>query len=398
MGNSPQIISSLRKVYLMSYEKINQIQQFNFQINRVLTFGEIAADVNAVREKTARIHTFDEWRKVWDDLGKAAEQKSKFLRAAYCFRMAEFFLKADDSKKDLLYQRCIKCFYKAFDIELQFAYEKYDVPFRGKSLNCIKMKSPHSKGTVLICGGYDSFIEEFVFQVHSLALKDYDVILFEGAGQGHCLKQKLYFQYDFENSTSAILDFFKIEQCAIVGISWGGYFAMRSAAFEKRIKAVAAYDVLDNGFEVMTHIFPSVICKIIRGAYAYKNAKVVNGLVNKICRKSVLADWAFSQGMYITGTTTPYDFYESISRHTLNGITPQITQDVLLLAGEKDHYIPSRQFYRLKNNLPNVHSLTCRMFTENEGGEQHCQIGNHLIAINCIISWLDKYFKAENKR
>lgn len=65
---------------------------------------------------------------------------------------------------------------------------------------------------------------------------------------------------------------------------------------------------------------------------------------------------------------------------------------------KKDHYIPSQQFYRLKKNLPNVHSLTCRMFTESEGGEQHCQIGNHLIAINYIIDWLDKYFKAGSKR
>lgn len=312
--------------------------------------------------------------------------------------MAEFFLKEGDTQKDLLYQRCVNCFYKAFDIELQFAYEKYNIPIKEKFLNCIRMRVPHSKGTVLVCGGYDSFIEEFVFQVHSLALKNYDVILFEGAGQGRCLKQNLYFQYNFENFTSAILDFFKIKDCAIVGISWGGYFAMRSAAFEKRIKAVVAYDAMDNGFEVMTHIFPSVICKIIREAYAHKNAKVVNGLVNKIRRKSILADWAFSQGMYITGTATPYDFYVNISKHTLNGITPQITQDVLLLAGEKDHYIPSQQFYRLKKNLPNVHSLTCRMFTESEGGEQHCQIGNHLIAINYIIDWLDKYFKAGSKR
>lgn len=398
MGSSIKIIKKLRKKHHMRYEKINPIQQFNFQINRILTYGEIAADVNTVRKKTAKIRTFDEWQNVWSDMGKLAEQKSEFLRAAYCFRMAEFFLKEGDTQKDLLYQRCVNCFYKAFDIELQFAYEKYNIPIKEKFLNCIRMRVPHSKGTVLVCGGYDSFIEEFVFQVHSLALKNYDVILFEGAGQGRCLKQNLYFQYNFENFTSAILDFFKIKDCAIVGISWGGYFAMRSAAFEKRIKAVVAYDVMDNGFEVMTHIFPSVICKIIREAYAHKNAKVVNGLVNKIRRKSILADWAFSQGMYITGTATPYDFYVNISKHTLNGITPQITQDVLLLAGEKDHYIPSQQFYRLKKNLSNVHSLTCRMFTESEGGEQHCQIGNHLIAINYIIDWLDKYFKAGSKR
>ena len=223
MGSSIKIIKKLRKKHHMRYEKINPIQQFNFQINRILTYGEIAADVNTVRKKTAKIRTFDEWQNVWSDMGKLAEQKSEFLRAAYCFRMAEFFLKEGDTQKDLLYQRCVNCFYKAFDIELQFAYEKYNIPIKEKFLNCIRMRVPHSKGTVLVCGGYDSFIEEFVFQVHSLALKNYDVILFEGAGQGRCLKQNLYFQYNFENFTSAILDFFKIKDCAIVGISWGGY-------------------------------------------------------------------------------------------------------------------------------------------------------------------------------
>lgn len=376
----------------MSYEQINPIQQFNFQINRVLTYGEIASDVNMVREKTAKISSFDEWQNVWNDLGKIAEEKSEFLRAAYCFRMADFFMKAKDNDKELLYKKCIHCFYKAFDNELHLSYERYDVPFDGKFLNCIKLIAPHSKGTVLVCGGYDSFIEEFVLQVQSLSLKDYDVILFEGPGQGRCLQQNLYFQYDFEKPTSAVLDFFKIETCAMVGVSWGGYFALRSAAFEKRIKAVVAYDVMDDGLEVMTHVFPPILCKMIYAAYICKNIKVVNGLIKKLQKKSVLADWVISQGMYITGTTTPYAFYTNISRHALNGITAQITQDVLLLAGEKDHYIPSQQFYRLKRNLPRAHSLTCRMFTEREGGEQHCQIGNHLIATNYIIDWLDKYF------
>lgn len=376
----------------MGYEKINPIQQFNFQINRILTYGKIACDIDMVRKKTSKITTFDEWQDVWGDLGKTAETKSQFLRAAYCYRMAEFFMKATDKKKDWFYKKCVDCFYKAFDIELHLSYKKYSVPFEGKSLSCIKMAAPYSKGTILVCGGYDSFIEEFVLQVHNLALENYDVILFEGPGQGACLQESLYFQYDFEKSTSAVLDFFNLEKCAMVGISWGGYFALRSAAFEKRIKAVIAYDVMDNGFEVMTHIFPSILCKIIRAAYFIKSAEIINRLVGKIQKKSILADWAISQGMYITGTPTPYAFYESISHHTLRGITAQITQDVLLLAGEKDHYIPSRQFYRLKKNLPNAHTLTCRMFTEKEGGEQHCQIGNHLIAVNYIINWLNQYF------
>lgn len=54
MGSSIKIIKKLRKKHHMRYEKINPIQQFNFQINRILTYGEIAADVNTVRKKQQR--------------------------------------------------------------------------------------------------------------------------------------------------------------------------------------------------------------------------------------------------------------------------------------------------------------------------------------------------------
>jgi pimeloyl-ACP methyl ester carboxylesterase len=383
---------------IMSYENINPIQQFNFQINRVLTYGSIACDISAVKEKTAMIRNFKEWEIVWEDLGKIAEQQQEFLRAAYAFRMAEFFLKAEDGKKDLYYKECIKNFYRAFDNQISLNYEIHSVPFEEKALHCIRMPAVRTKGVILVCGGYDSFIEEFVFQVHDLAEKNYDVILFEGPGQGRCLMQDMYFQYDFEKPTSAILDYFKITECAMVGISWGGYFALRSAAFEKRIKATVAYDVMDNGFEVMTHIFPLFLCNVIRQLYHYNQQKALNALVNTLRRKSILADWALSQGMYITGTKTPFDFYTSLTCHKLdNEIEKSITQDVLLLAGEKDHYIPIGQYYRLKERLINSHSLTCRLFTEAEGGEQHCQIGNHLLAVNYIIQWLDTHF-VDNKR
>lgn len=336
-------------------------------------------------------------KKVWIDLGKASEQKSEFLRAAYCFRMAEFFLKAGDSEEALLYEKCVKCLYKAFDTELRLSYKKYDIPYKGKFLDCIKMVAPHAKRTVLVCGGYDLFMEDLVLQFHDPALKNYDVILFEGPGQGRCLQQDLYFQYGFEKPVAAVLNFCKIKEYAMVGISWGGYFTLRSAAFEKRIKAVVAYDVMDNGFEVMPHIFPSVICKIIRFAYAHKNKHVVNGLVEKCGKKVFWQTGHFHKECISQERQTPYAFYKNISRHTLNGITPNITQNVLLLAGEKDHCIPPQQFYRLKSNLPHAHSLTCRMFTEREGGEQHCQIGKHLVAVTYMIGWLDKYFQTRNK-
>jgi hypothetical protein len=43
-----------------------------------------------------------------------------------------------------------------------------------------------------------------------------------------------------------------------------------------------------------------------------------------------------------------------------------ITQDVLLLAGQNDHYVPIKQFTDQILTLTNVHSLTARIFTSEE--------------------------------
>lgn len=53
----------------MSYKTVNPILQFNFQINRVLTYGESACDIQEVIAKTATIRTFADWEKTWSALG-----------------------------------------------------------------------------------------------------------------------------------------------------------------------------------------------------------------------------------------------------------------------------------------------------------------------------------------
>lgn len=379
----------------MSYENLNPIQQFNFQANRVLTYGESACSAQEIRKAVPGIRTLEDWHRAWLALAEKAERENRFLHTAYYYRMAEFFLKADDPQKEDVYKKCLRYFYLGFDSELHLAYKRSRVPFEGGMLDCMTIPAVHPKGTVLVCGGYDSFLEEFVLQVRGLAARGYSVILFEGPGQGYCLREKMYFRYDFEKPASAVIDYFKLSRCALVGISWGGYFALRSAAFEKRITAAAAYDVMDNGFEVMTSVFPAPVCKLIRAAFRHGNGGFINRLTGLIRKKSILADWALSQGMYITGTKTAYEFYQNLAKHTLSGIEDNLTQDILLLAGEKDHYIPTNQYYRLKGRIRHARSLTFRLFTEAEGGGQHCQIGNHMLAVNTILDWLDQVYQPD---
>ena len=374
---------------LKRYKKVNGIKQFNFQINRVLTYGEEACDEELVIKYLSDVRTIEEWYEAWTKISAIAIDNNKVMHAAYYDRMAEFFLKQSDSRKSPLYDKCIDEYHKAFE-QLGIAYAAYEVPFENGFLKCIRMTPENYRQTVLVCGGYDSFIEEFVLQIHSFVQKGFDVILMEGPGQGDRVRQKIYFTERFEIPVASVLDYFGVTSCTMVGISWGGFFALRAAAFEKRIKHVVAYDAMDNGLEVMTHIFPGLICRYVRRLIKSGNETKLIRVLTKISKKSVLADWMLAQGQFITGTDSIPAMYQSISKHNLTGLYEKIDQDVLLLAGEKDHYIPMCQFERCRERIKKAKSMTSRCFTKKEGGEQHCQIGNHSIAVDAILDWIER--------
>nr|WP_220084754.1 alpha/beta fold hydrolase [Paenibacillus dendritiformis] len=85
--------------------------------------------------------------------------------------------------------------------------------------------------------------------VKELVKSGYTIYLFEGPGQGETLKKGLTFEPYWEKPVSAILDYFKLEDVCLLGVSWGGYLALRAAAFERRIAKAVAYDVLYDGFD-----------------------------------------------------------------------------------------------------------------------------------------------------
>ena len=128
------------------------------------------------------------------------------------------------------------------------------------------------------CGGFDSFIEEFFCIWKYFATCGYDVIAFEGPGQGGSLrKYNLPFEHDWEKPTSAVLDYFKIEKATALGISMGGYWILRAGAFEKRITKIIAmppvYDWLEmtNSFnkKILQWMLPHK--KTYEFFYSFKN-------------------------------------------------------------------------------------------------------------------------------
>lgn len=359
---------------------------FNFQVNRLLSYGDIACDKDEVYSITSKINSFETWYKEWRNIAETAEVEKRYIHSMYYYRMAEFMLTDDDANKDSMYYKMQEMFNKAFP-----AIKRYKVPFKNGYLPCLFLKSNNSKKTILLHGGYDSFIEEFYLFCDQFVQAGYNVLLFEGEGQGNTLRQGMKFNEKWEQSITTVLDYFDLDEVALVGVSWGGYFALRAAAYEKRVTHVVCFDICYDGLDVQFHLMKQPIRFIFQVLFHLKFASVVNLLVHRKMNRDTLANWGISHGMYITGTKSPYDFYKAIEKHTLKDLLTNIDQKVLLLYGENDHYIPSWQFDHLQNNLPFA-DVTSRLFTKKEGGEQHCRVGNYNLAIDYIQSWLQKNF------
>lgn len=367
------------------YIKINSIKQFNFQINRVLTYGEAACDLDVIKRNLEHVTNIEEWYEAFINVATISED---YFHKAYAYRMAEFFLEYDDPRKQEVSKECLDYFQKGFQ-KNGIVFEQYMIPFETGTMKAFRFPCENPKDIMVVCGGYDSFIEEFVLQVYEFNKSGYEVILFEGPGQGECIKQQLVFRHDFDKATRVVLDFFSISSCVFIGISWGGYFAIRSAAFEKRIKKTIMYDAFYDGFEVMTNPLPVLLQHKIRKLIDENKVQDLETLCNRICEKSVMAKWMFHQGKYITGSGTYYEMYKKLGMHNVQSFHEKVTCDVLILGGEKDHYIPLKHYKKCIGLFPNAKSVKARLFTKKEGGEQHCQIGNHMLAINEIVKWLE---------
>ena len=122
-------------------------------------------------------------------LAEKALSEDRLLNAAIYYRAAEFFVPLKDPDKNILYDKFIELIYKVHE---DLAGTRVEIPYEDSFLPAYHFKNEERKGTIVIFGGYDSFIEEFYnFYVY---IRDvgYEVITFEGPGQRAALmKNKL---------------------------------------------------------------------------------------------------------------------------------------------------------------------------------------------------------------
>lgn len=101
--------------------------------------------------------------------------------------------------------------------------------------------------------------------------------------------------------------------------------------------------------------------------------------------------WSIGNLMYIADKKTPVDAADvALQMNEKNLHSDLVKQDVLILTGREDHFIPFKMHNKQVKALTHAKSLTARVFTREEQTQNHCQIGNISLALDVMLKWIEE--------
>jgi pimeloyl-ACP methyl ester carboxylesterase len=366
----------------VGFEKFHRRGFLNYQFNRAHGLGW--ADGNELRDAAARTRSTEDCVSIFEDLSAQAAADRRLRHAVGYLRLAEFFTPPRSAAKVERYRRFRALFDAAFS---GGGLIRHAIPYAGASLPAYWLPAgeQHPSGeAVLIHGGFDSLIEEFYPIWQRIAVAGFDVVAFEGPGQGGARALSgLTFDHDWERPVGAVLDYFGLASAGLVGISMGGYWALRAAGREPRIDRVVAWPPVFD--------------------WLYRLPAVMRGPVRIMLRRRRLMRWSVrtrarliptlrqivDHTLYLVDSHDPIDVVDWFLGMNADHLgSAQVTQDVLLMCGEHDSFQPPSLTRAQAKALTAARSVTVRMFTKAEDADQHCQIGNIGLACRVLTTWL----------
>ena len=372
-------------IFPVGYHKFHKKQAFNFQLNRWYSLGY--ARFEDIKEVSHKVKSFKDWKTEMVKLAEKAESENRLMNAAFYYRASEFYMLQDNFEKKQMYNKFIDLFYKAFKND---NIEQFEVPYKEAFLPAMKVspRGDKKKGTIVMHGGFDSFIEEFYSWIRYFSDHGYEVIAFEGPGQGAALRKHGFtVDYEWEKPIKAVLDYFKLNDVTLVGISMGGWFCFRAAAFEPRIKRVIASSISYDYMKLMNVVLQKMHIFFIKHMRNYSNKMILKSIKKE---KGIQA-WMIAQLMYITKKQMPmdaFDFWLQLNEKNLH--SELVKQDVLILTGRNDHFISFKAHAMQVKALTNANSVTAKVFTKETHAHNHCQIGNIGLALDVMVKWIEE--------
>ena len=284
-------------------------------------------------EVTRGISHWDEWCSAWsaraavhEALGREAlgagyafSAGEHLTRAAVCYHFAKFVFVQDYEQMRAAHRNAVECRRAALPY-LDPPGERVEIPYEGTRLHGIlrKPRGVPRPPIVVMCMGLDSAKEEMDAYESIFLARGMATLAFDGPGQGEA-EYELPIRGDYEAVVKSVVD--RVERqdgidgtrVGLWGVSLGGYYAPRAAAFEKRVQA----------------------CIALSGPYDWSElSPQMNPLTREAFR--VRAKCA-----------TPEAAREYGARLTLKGVASNITCPLYIVAGKLDRIVPWQDAERL---------------------------------------------------
>jgi 2,6-dihydroxypseudooxynicotine hydrolase len=295
-------------------------------------------DPNDFRRVTADLERWDDWLDAWtataDGHRRQAEEAraaghdvtagEAFARAAAAYHFAKFVWVVDVERNRATTRKAIDALAAAHAL-LDPTAERIEAPLDGARL-AGNLRRPPGSGRpplVVLIPGLDSTKEEFFTWEATFLRRGMATLSMDGPGQGES-GFALPIRPDYEVAVAAMLDALAsrddvdLGRVGAAGVSMGGYYAPRAAAFEPRLRAVAS----------------------ISGPYDMgANWDALPALTRETLQ-------------HHTGAASPEDARARAAELCLAGVAERVRQPALVVTGRLDRLIPWEDTQRIAREIP----------------------------------------------
>jgi 2,6-dihydroxypseudooxynicotine hydrolase len=296
-------------------------------------------DYNDFVGTTASLERWDEWLDAWTatadvhhalavearDAGHSLSAGEAFLRAAVTYHFSKFVWVVDVERNHRATEAAVQAMYDGLAIVDPGAQRIEAQLDAGAIAANLRRPSGVSQRVplVILLPGLDSTKEEFhrwesVFLTRGMATLSLD-----GPGQGET-GFRMPIRADYEVAVGAILDAvaeiddLDLDRVGAAGVSLGGYYVVRSAAFEPRLKAIAG----------------------------------VSGPYDMAARWDTMPSLTRETFTHHSGAADQEEARERAAQITLAGVTELVRQPCLVVTGELDRIVPWEQTKRIADEVP----------------------------------------------
>ena len=378
------------------------------QFLRTIDYAQLGAQIGEAWAIAAHIKVgdADSWYNAWSSYadrlyglgvksqaaGDRINGRNAFLRASNYYRNAYIFMFAlpIDPRVIEAYQKQTDSFQKAAALFEQ-PIEILKIPYETTALPGYFIRADSSnepRKTLLCTGGYDGTCEEAFFIIAHGALKrGYNVLMFDGPGQGGALvMQNLPMRADWENVVTPVVNYLVTRpdvdsgRIALYGCSFGGYLAPRAAAFEHRLAACVADAALFDPAALSKKMFPPEIAN----ALEKDDLAVLEPFFKKL-QENTTQRFILGRGMWVHGASTPWEYFRMFQAYSLADVAKNIQCPTFIAEAENDR--------RRGGGKDLYDALRCSkeyvLFTINEGAGEHCEAGGREVFFQKMFGWLD---------